>query len=112
MIFAFFIDAPLREQANPAFPENPAKAPWYFLGVQELVSYSAFAGGVLIPALLIAFLILIPFFDRDDKNTGIWFSGSSGKKITLYSLVFGVAITVLLVFWVDLRRRNRFGFPA
>jgi quinol-cytochrome oxidoreductase complex cytochrome b subunit len=98
MLLAFWVDAPLREQANPAFPENPAKAPWYFLGVQELVSYSAFAGGVLIPALFITFLILIPFFDKEDQYTGIWFSGNSGKKITRYSLVFGLAMTVLLVF--------------
>ena len=49
---ALLADAPLLEQANPAFPENPAKSPWYFLGIQELVSYSAFAGGLLVPCAL------------------------------------------------------------
>jgi hypothetical protein len=40
LVLAFFWDAPLKEKANPLVPENPAKAPWYFLGLQELVSYS------------------------------------------------------------------------
>ncbi len=49
-LLAVFINAPLEELANPAQPPNPAKAPWYFPGLRELVSYSAFVGGVLTPA--------------------------------------------------------------
>jgi quinol-cytochrome oxidoreductase complex cytochrome b subunit len=60
LVMAFLFNAPLRERANPDFAENPAKSPWYFLGIQELVSYSAFAGGVIIPALFLVFLISIP----------------------------------------------------
>ncbi len=52
LFFALVADAPLLEQANPSYPENPAKSPWYFLGIQELVSYSAFAGGLLGPGAL------------------------------------------------------------
>src|SRR3990172_6239645 len=52
VILALFFDAPLKEVANPAVPENPAKAPWYFLGLQELVSHSAFMGGIGIPSIL------------------------------------------------------------
>jgi quinol-cytochrome oxidoreductase complex cytochrome b subunit len=51
LLFSCLVDAPLREMANPDFPENPAKSPWYFLGVQEMVSYSAFSGGIVLPAL-------------------------------------------------------------
>jgi quinol-cytochrome oxidoreductase complex cytochrome b subunit len=98
LIMAFLFDAPLRERANPDFAENPAKSPWYFLGIQELVSYSAFAGGVVIPVLFLIFLISIPFKDREDGNMGKWFSGRAGKKLTLQSLVFAVIITVLFVF--------------
>jgi len=94
MIFAFFFDAPLLEQANPLLPENPAKSPWYFLGIQELVSYSAFAGGVIIPLLFIVFLASIPFKDREDRHIGVWFSSKSGKKVTLYSVLYSVIITV------------------
>jgi quinol-cytochrome oxidoreductase complex cytochrome b subunit len=98
LIMAFLFDAPLREQANPAFPENPAKSPWYFLGIQELVSYSAFAGGILIPLLFLAFLISIPYVDREDNHIGIWFSGRKGIRITWRSILFSLLVTVLLVF--------------
>ena len=45
--------APLEELANPAKTPNPAKAPWYFLGLQELVSHSALLGGVVAPTLMV-----------------------------------------------------------
>ena len=98
LIMAFLFDAPLREQANPAFPENPAKSPWYFLGIQELVSYSAFAGGILIPILFLVFLISIPYIDREDRYIGSWFSGPAGRRITWQSVLFAFLATVLLVY--------------
>ena len=51
MALSLFLNAPLEELANPAKTPNPAKAPWYFLGLQELVSHSALLGGVVAPAL-------------------------------------------------------------
>jgi quinol-cytochrome oxidoreductase complex cytochrome b subunit len=96
-IFAFLIDAPLKEMANSAMPENPAKAPWYFLGVQELVSYSSFGGGILIPLLITIALVSIPYIDKEDKNIGIWFSGSRGLRLTLYSGLFAFGIIFLLL---------------
>ncbi len=98
LVMAFLFDAPLRERANPDFAENPAKSPWYFLGIQELISYSAFAGGVIIPILFLVFLISIPYIDREDQNLGIWFSGTTGRRLTWQSLVFSSIVTVLLVF--------------
>ena len=95
---AFLFDAPLREEANPAFPENPAKSPWYFLGIQELVSYSAFAGGVIIPVLFLGFLISIPYRDREDIYTGKWFGGGPGRKITWHSFLFALAVTLTFIF--------------
>lgn len=98
LLMAFLFDAPLREHANPDFPENPAKSPWYFLGIQELVSYSAFAGGVIIPVLFLVFLISIPYMDRERHNVGTWFSGSTGRRVAWQSLGFAMLITVLFVF--------------
>ncbi len=98
LALAFLFDAPLRQEANPAFPENPAKSPWYFLGIQELVSYSAFAGGVIIPLLFLIFLVSIPYVDREDRHIGIWFSGSQGKKISGQSALLAMVLTLLLVF--------------
>jgi quinol-cytochrome oxidoreductase complex cytochrome b subunit len=60
LFLAIFWNAPLEEIANPVHPPNPAKAPWYFLGLQELVSYSAFWGGVVVPGLLVTALALLP----------------------------------------------------
>jgi quinol-cytochrome oxidoreductase complex cytochrome b subunit len=97
LIFAYYIDAPLRNMANPALPENPAKSPWYFLGVQELVSYSAFTGGLFIPSLLIISLFLIPYIDRQKMNPGLWFSGDSGRKIALISSIFAIFVTIGIV---------------
>lgn len=98
MIVSLFFNAPLREQANPLLPENPAKSPWYFLGIQELVSYSAFAGGIIIPLLFVIFLVSIPLKDKEDQHIGMWFSGASGKKITLYSLLYCLAVTLGILF--------------
>jgi len=100
LILAFFLDAPLKEQANPSFPENPAKSPWYFLGIQEMVSYSAFAGGLLIPLLFIIFLISIPYVDREDIYSGKWFSGIKGRKIFNWSVVFSIIVTVVVI-WIE-----------
>lgn len=103
IVMATFVDAPLLEQANPSVPENPAKSPWYFLGIQEMVSYSAFTGGVLIPLLYLGFLISIPYLDREEKYTGIWFSSKQGLKITLSSIVFAIAvISLILWFYTDI----------
>lgn len=95
--FALFIDAPLKDIANPALPENPAKAPWYFLGIQELVSYSAFGGGVLLPLLVIFVLFWIPKWDKETKNTGIWFSGKTGFEIVKYSGLLTISIITMLM---------------
>jgi quinol-cytochrome oxidoreductase complex cytochrome b subunit len=92
--YSYFIDAPLKEIANAAIPENPAKAPWYFLGLQELVSYSAFMGGQGLPGLAVAGLLLIPYLDREEAYFGIWFSNKQGKMIAIESLL--VAATAVI----------------
>jgi quinol-cytochrome oxidoreductase complex cytochrome b subunit len=94
-------DAPLKELANPAVPENPAKAPWYFLGLQELVSYSAFMGGIGIPTIVILGLTLIPYLDRESEGTGEWFGGPGGLPLVLRSVVVGLgAVLAVEVFAV------------
>lgn len=90
LVAAFLFDAPLEEVANPTHPPNPAKAPWYFLGLQELVSYSAFIGGVLVPGLIVVVLMLVPFIDRKKVGIGKWF----GRE---RSLANGIFLTFLIV---------------
>ncbi len=90
-------DAPLKEMASPDIPENPAKAPWYFLGLQEMVSYSAFVGGIVIPSIVVFGLALIPYLDREREASGVWFSGRRGVRVTLLSAVAGTALAVASV---------------
>lgn len=100
--YAYFVDAPLKELANPAIPENPAKAPWYFLGLQELVSYSAFMGGQGLPGLALAGLFLIPYLDREPEHFGIWFSNRQGKMVAFQAFVIGsIAVIATLAFVVN-----------
>jgi hypothetical protein len=94
LALAFVSDAPLKELANPLVPENPAKAPWYFLGLQEIVSFSAFMGGIGIPMLVIVGLGLIPFLDRETEGTGEWFGGPGGWKLVKWSIPFGFAAAI------------------
>ncbi len=78
MAVSLFWNAPLEEMANPAKTPNPAKAPWYFLGLQELVSHSALLGGVIVPALMVLALTAIPYLDPNpsrrpaDRRWAIW----------------------------------------
>ncbi len=102
VVLALWFDAPLKELANPEVPENPAKAPWYFLGLQELVSYSAFMGGMVIPGIVVIGLALIPYLDREEEEVGIWFSNRQGRRIAAVSALYGIVLSVgLLTFTVN-----------
>jgi quinol-cytochrome oxidoreductase complex cytochrome b subunit len=78
MAVSLFWNAPLEEMANPVKTPNPAKAPWYFLGLQELVSHSALLGGVVAPALVVLALVALPYLDPNpsrrpaDRKWAIW----------------------------------------
>ncbi len=89
---AVLFDAPLGPEPDMAFPDNPSKAPWYFLGLQEMVSYSSLVGGVIVPTVLLLLLILVPVIDRSDEGAGQWLSPSRWGPIS-----FGVGALVAAV---------------
>jgi hypothetical protein len=66
------------------------------LGLQEIVSFSAFTGGIGIPMLCIFGLGLIPFLDRETEGTGEWFGGKGGWKLVKWSVLFGFASSILV----------------
>jgi quinol-cytochrome oxidoreductase complex cytochrome b subunit len=101
ILLSLFIDAPLEEIANPSKPTNPAKAPWYFLGLQEMVSYNAFWGGVAIPFLIVVGLALIPYFDRNPYGEGVWFHRTRYLAIFLYTafMTFQGVLVIIGVFF-------------
>jgi quinol-cytochrome oxidoreductase complex cytochrome b subunit len=96
LFLAIFWNAPLEEYANPIYPPNPAKAPWYFLGLQELVSYSAFWGGVVIPGLLVTALVLLPYLDRTRAGVGRWFA----RERVVANSIFTICLLAAIVFTI------------
>ncbi len=105
LITSLLFDAPLEEPVNVMHPPNPAKAPWYFLGLQEMVSYSAFWGGVGIPAIAVIVLLLVPYLDRSQKGIGRWFARERLLANVLF-LIFAVVNTALIVIGTFFRGPN------
>jgi quinol-cytochrome oxidoreductase complex cytochrome b subunit len=96
LALAILFDAPLKELANPNVPENPAKAPWYFLGLQELVAFSAFMGGIGIPSIVLIGLGLIPYLDREETGSGEWFGGPGGWPLVRRSIAIGLGSALII----------------
>jgi len=109
IIFSFFVNAPLLDKAKPLVSPNPSKAPWYFMGFQELLMHlhPAFAA-FLIPLFVVGFFIIVPFFTYSNVNAGVWFYSEKGKRITALSAVFTVIFTLMLIladdFFLDFNR--------
>ncbi len=103
LLFSFLVNAPLLDKAKPLVSPNPSKAPWYFMGFQELLMHMhpAFAS-FLIPLGVIVFFITIPFISYSRVNKGVWFFSQKGKKIVLLSAIFTVVFTLLMIFVDDL----------
>jgi len=96
VLMALFWDAPLEGLADPMQTPNPAKAPWYFLGLQELLHYfPPVVGGVLIPTLVVIALIVIPYFNVNVEAEGVW-SRNRRKRLQVFTGVV-LALVVLLV---------------
>ena len=94
VVIALFWDAPLEQLANPLLTPNPAKAPWYFLGLQELLHYfPPLVGGVLIPTLVVVGLVVIPYFNVNIEGKPFW-SGSGARRL---SITVGVVAALLVI---------------
>ena len=92
-LFSLLKQAPLDEIANPMITADPAKAPWYFVGLQELLEHMhPTAAGVIIPTLLVLFLLVLPYIDRSREGIGVWFSSSRGRRITAFSAMYTVIV--------------------
>jgi quinol-cytochrome oxidoreductase complex cytochrome b subunit len=98
-------NAPLEEPVNVMHPPNPAKAPWYFLGLQEQVSYSAFWGGVGIPSAEVLLLLLVPYIDRKVAGVGRWFARERLLANSLF-LTFVVVNVILIIIGTFFRGPN------
>jgi quinol-cytochrome oxidoreductase complex cytochrome b subunit len=105
LILAATADAPLLAEANPGVSPNPAKAPWYFLGLQELLIHVHPAlATVVVPLMTSAWLVLLPTWSREETPSGQWFHSRRGAWLALAG---GAAGLVLAVLWVGLDESAR-----
>ncbi len=101
-LISVFYHAPLLEQANPLKSPNPSKAPWYFLGAQELLLHMHPVFGALIIPLAVAFIFFyLPYFKNTKPNIGVWFNSPVGKKITIQSAIYSFLFTFVLIYILD-----------
>jgi quinol-cytochrome oxidoreductase complex cytochrome b subunit len=113
-ILTIVFRAPLEEPANPAVTPNPAKAPWYFLWLQELVTDTtihlggftingALIGGILIPGLLVVAALVWPYFDKSSiRSAGVWFARERRRQNLVFLLIV-LGILILTVIGTFLR---------
>ena len=107
LMWSVWVNAPLEEAANPDHSPNPAKAAWYFMGLQELLlHFHPTFGAIVIPVLALAALALIPYMRFDLSAEGIWFRSRRGRTMAVVAVVAALVLTPALVlldeYWLDL----------
>ena len=99
-ILSLLFNAPLEWIANPEHTPNPAKAPWYFLGLQELLHYfPPVVAGVILPGLVVVALVVIPYFPINLKREGLW-AADRGKTLLVVCISIGAVSVLLLAYRV------------
>jgi hypothetical protein len=107
IVWSIGLKAPLEEPANPTDSPNPAKAPWYFLGLQEmLVYFDPWLAGVVLPSLIIVGLMAIPYIDTNPRGCGYFTFRERRWEITIFLVGFLVLWCVLIVLGTFLRGPN------
>jgi len=93
VLVALFWDAPLEQLANPFLTPNPAKAPWYFLGLQELLHYfPPLVAGIIIPTLVVVALVVIPYFNVNVQGEPLWATNRTHRL----SVLLGVLVALIV----------------
>ncbi|MEX2215087.1 MAG: hypothetical protein WD768_13210 [Phycisphaeraceae bacterium] len=107
VLWSIVLRAPLEAPANQAGPPNPSKAPWYFLGLQEmLVYYDPWMAGVVLPGMIVSGLIMMPYVDTNPKGNGYYTFSERKFAITIWLFGFLILWVVLIVFGTFLRGPN------
>ncbi|MBA3585537.1 MAG: hypothetical protein H0W36_13640, partial [Gemmatimonadetes bacterium] len=97
-VVSALVNAPLINRANADITPNPSKAPWYFLNLQELLLHmDKGLAGVIVPTLWIGFMMTIPYIDRSREGVGIWFTTPTGKRLAIFSAIYGTVLTFGLI---------------
>ena len=107
IVWSIVLKAPLEQPANRSVTPNPSKAPWYFLGLQEmLVYFDPWLAGVVLPGLIIVGLIAIPYIDRNPKGNGYYTFAERKAEIALFLFGFVILWSSLIVLGTFLRGPN------
>lgn len=94
-LVSYLVDAPLLDIADPTQTPNPSKAPWYFLGIQELLHYyPPLVSGVLLPGLAIVGLLVVPYFDINLEQSALLEGPGFGLRLVAAWIVGGLALLV------------------
>ena len=92
LVFSMLFSAPLGDKANPGLSPNPTKAPWYFMGIQEmLLHFHPVFALFVIPALMLIALLALPYIDYQVDTAGVWFASTKGRR-----MAFVAALTALI----------------
>ncbi len=95
VLFSLLKDAPLEEHANAIITTDPAKAPWYLMGLQEMLEHMhPTLAGIILPALSVLFLILIPYIDHSREGAGVWFTSKRGKRIVGWTALYTTIVMI------------------
>src|SRR5688572_6470760 len=107
IVWSILLKAPLEQPANRAVTPNPSKAPWYFLGLQEmLVYFDPWLAGVVLPSLIIVGLIAIPYIDKNPKGNGYYTFNERKAEIVIFLFGFVILWVSLIVLGTFLRGPN------
>ncbi len=99
LVVSAIFTAPLAEPANPGLSPNPARAPWYFGGAQELLMhFHPIVAVLVIPLMVLALLVAIPFVPKWESAPGVWFNSSSERRAIIGAIFLAGIITPVLVF--------------
>src|ERR1700735_2731621 len=97
MVWSITLNAPLEEPSNPTLTMNPSKAPWAFLGLQEmLVYFDPWIAGVIMPSLIIVGLMVVPYIDANPLGNGYY--TYKQRKFAIWTFLFGfIGLWVLMI---------------
>ena len=91
LLMSLNVNAPLEELANPNQTTDPAKAPWYFMGLQEMLEHGhPTLMAVAFPTLMLLFVLAIPYIDQSRQGAGRWFTNRRGARLALRTAIYAL----------------------
>lgn len=98
LILSLLRNAPLEAFANPNLTTDPAKAPWYFMGLQEMLEHGhPTLMAVILPTFMVLFVLAVPYLDNSRIGSGKWFTSARGKQIVKNTALYALIVMPLFI---------------